>query len=420
MNASGRQFYTPLDQSQIEFIPSDSESINGSLTSSKTSNEKVDSPGRESTRSHSSGTRESSLFPRRGSVTMSELIFNNIGRSQTKDSQKEENYALSRMTTTTSLTSNVIDRVRYKILLKLNSRETQLLRESWSMILNEDITNDNVKTKPSTKKGFKFNPMTPLNSQANSARRNSITSVTSATSVIPETKGNVQSNAFASSLFCSQFYANLLSMDSELERMFPSTKHQAVAFAGVINTAIKNLENLQTLETFLQGLGKRHARILGIEPPHFELMGVAFLKTLQDRFGVHCTIELEEVWSRLYSYLANSILQFGIDPYLQIDLNQDTLVFPIPNLQTGASRTVSRLSSHFSETDFISAAPFATRESTPAEPPDRDTSLRNPVQPQPKKTNRLPSRIKPTTTKLSTKKTASKLHLSSNQDCIIM
>ena len=88
MNASGRQFYTPLDQSQIEFIPSDSESINGSLTSSKTSNEKVDSPGRESTRSHSSGTRESSLFPRRGSVTMSELIFNNKVLSQTKYSQK--------------------------------------------------------------------------------------------------------------------------------------------------------------------------------------------------------------------------------------------------------------------------------------------------------------------------------------------
>lgn len=354
-------------------------------------------------------------------MTMSELILTKIGRSQTLESQKEDNYALSRMTTTTSLTSSVIDRIRYKIVLKLNSREKQLLRESWSMILNEDITIETAKTKQSSKKGFKFNPLSTLNSQNNNARRNSVSSINSATSIVPETKGNVHSNAFASSLFCSQFYANLLSMDAELERMFPSTKHQAVAFAGVLNTAIKNLENLQSLETFLLGLGKRHARILGIEPPHFELMGVAFLKTLQDRFGIHCTIELEEVWSRLYSYLANSILQFGIDPYLQIDLTQDALVFPIPDLQTGASRTVSRLSSHFSEADFTSATPIASnRENTPAEFTDRESSLRGATPMPPKKAARLPSRQKASTSKSKAKKTASKLNMSSNQDCIIM
>lgn len=125
----------------------------------------------------------------------------------------------------------------------------------------------------------------------------SLTSVRSAAAanIVPETKGNKHSNTFASSLFCSQFYADLLTMDSELERMFSSTRHQAVAFAGVLATAIKNLENLQALDNFLEGLGKRHARILNIEPPHFETLGIAFLKTQQDRFRVHCRIELEEV-----------------------------------------------------------------------------------------------------------------------------
>lgn len=416
----GRQFYSPLDHSQIEFIPSDTDSISHSLNTSKNSNEKQDHSDGESIGS-SVNTRENSLFPRRGSVTMSELISSSIVRSHTKDSHKDDNYALSRMTTATSLTSSVIDRVRYKIVLKLDAREMQLLRESWSMILNEDVTTDTIRAKQPTKKTSKFNKLAPLNSHTSNMRRSSVTSIESSTSVVPETKASVQSNAFASSLFCSQFYANLLSMDPELERMFPSTRHQAVAFAGVINTAIKSLENLQALETFLVSLGKRHARILGIEPPHFELMGVAFLKTLQDRFGVHCTIELEEVWSRLYSYLANSILQFGIDPYLQIDLNQDTIVFPVPNLQTGASRTVSRLSSHASETSFTPhSAVSSSREKARGESVQRETSQQNTPQPSIKKATRPASRNRTTTPKPKTKKTGSKLHLSSNQDCVVM
>lgn len=67
----------------------------------------------------------------------------------------------------------------------------------------------------------------------------------------------------------------------------------------------------------MSNLGKRHARILGIDPPHFELMGIALLKTFKDRFGVNFSLELERCWARLYTYLANSILQFGIDPVIK-------------------------------------------------------------------------------------------------------
>ncbi|ODV61069.1 globin ASCRUDRAFT_75803 [Ascoidea rubescens DSM 1968] len=123
--------------------------------------------------------------------------------------------------------------------------------------------------------------------------------------------------ALASSLFCRQFYHNLLSMAPELEEMYPSIKHQAVAYSGVLSTAITHLENLSLLDDYLIQLGRRHSRLLGIEPPHFELMGEAFLKTFQDRFGVCFTVELEDLWSRLYSYLANTILQGGVDPLMK-------------------------------------------------------------------------------------------------------
>ncbi|SCU86962.1 LAFA_0E03928g1_1 [Lachancea sp. 'fantastica'] len=153
----------------------------------------------------------------------------------------------------------------------------------------------------------------------------------------------VGSATFASSIFCSQFYGNLLYMEPSIEKMFPSIRHQAVAFAGVLTMAVNNLDDLSTLEAYLSGLGKRHSRILGIEPFHFELMGMAFLKTVKERFGHQSTLELEETWSRLYSFLANSILQFGIDPVLKIDALNNEIIFPVPDLVKGLPNTKSPL-----------------------------------------------------------------------------
>lgn len=413
MSVPARQFYNPLDESQIEFIPSDTESTKGSVV--KTTNDYLDGRSdRESIGEHSLLTKEPTLSSRRGSVTVNELISNSLKQTQSIDSPRPDPYTLSRMSSSTSLSSSVIDRVRYKIVLRLNPREKSLLRESWSMILNEDIVSSHAKTGSSGKKTHQH-PKT----HATGSRQSSNGSVDGAGNVVVETKGNAHSNAFASSLFCSQFYANLLSMDPELERVFSSTRHQAVAFAGVLTTAIKHLENLQALDSFLESLGKRHARILNIEPPHFETMGAAFLKTLQDRFGVHCTIELEEVWSRLYSYLANSILQFGIDPYLQVDLEQDTLVFPVPNLQTGASRTVSRLSSRISLSDSLRSGTFtSTRDDHIADHRDRKT-LTKTAPATDKKTGHSSARKKAHAHRSKDKK-ASKLNFSSNQDCVLM
>ncbi|QLL32505.1 hypothetical protein HG536_0D00270 [Torulaspora globosa] len=419
MNLPARQFYNPLDESQIEFIPSDSESSKGNVV--RTTNDSLDgSSDKESIGDHSLFTKDHTLSSRRGSITMSELISNSLKQTQSIDSPRLDSYALSRMSSSTSLSSSVIDRVRYKIVLRLNPREKSLLRESWSMILNEDIASPPTKTGSNGKKTHLNHKTHAVDSQKRRSRQSSASSINSAVNVAVETKGNAHSNAFASSLFCSQFYANLLSMDPDLERIFSSTRHQAVAFAGVLTAAIKNLENLQALEGFLESLGKRHARILNIEPPHFETMGVAFLKTLQDRFGVHCTIELEEVWSRLYSYLANSILQFGIDPYLQVDLQQDTLVFPVPNLQTGASQTVSRLSSRISLSDSLRSGAFtSTRDDHVAEHRDRKASTKTAAPASDKKTGHSSTSKKAQAHRNKNKK-ASKLNFSSNQDCVVM
>ena len=121
----------------------------------------------------------------------------------------------------------------------------------------------------------------------------------------------------ASAFFCQQFYENLLGEYPELKVLFPSIKGQASSMAGILSLVISQLENLQRVHDILTSLGKRHSRIIGVEVTHYELVGNALIRTLQDRCGDKFTIELENAWIKLYSFMANLMLQAGEDPTLQ-------------------------------------------------------------------------------------------------------
>lgn len=118
----------------------------------------------------------------------------------------------------------------------------------------------------------------------------------------------------ASAFFCQQFYENLLGEYPELKVLFPSIKSQASSMAGILSLVISQLDNLQRVHEILISLGKRHSRIVGVEVIHYELVGNALLRTLQDRTGDLFTIDLENSWIKLYSYMANLMLQAGEDP----------------------------------------------------------------------------------------------------------
>ncbi|CAK9438354.1 uncharacterized protein LODBEIA_P25780 [Lodderomyces beijingensis] len=119
------------------------------------------------------------------------------------------------------------------------------------------------------------------------------------------------------SLFCQQFYANALATAPELEKMFPSIKHQSVSFAGIMSLIISQLEDLSVLESYFVSLAKKHSRGLGIEPGQFEIMGEALIYTFKERFGEQFTLELEILWIKVYLFLANSLLQLGVDPIMK-------------------------------------------------------------------------------------------------------
>lgn len=133
----------------------------------------------------------------------------------------------------------------------------------------------------------------------------------------------------ALSTFCTQLYLNLLAMEPGLEKAFPLIRHQALSMGGVMSLAVASLDNLLSLDSYLEQLGKRHLRILGIEPPHFELMGEALIQSFVQRFGSKFTKELQVLWIKFYMYLANSIIQFGMDPVLRLDPWDPPLTAPL-------------------------------------------------------------------------------------------
>ena len=230
--------------------------------------------------------------PQSAAVSNSAYL-DNFSSSQTVHLDKScitPNYQLSRMSTSVSVDSKNFDlEQRYRIKLSLTRKEIELLRYTWNQMITDQPVSQfdtNVTNIPGA-----FKPVTPSR------------------------PGLVVS---ASSMFCRQLYANLLSMDPNLEKLFPSINHQAVAFAGVISLAISQLENLLGIEEYLSNLGKRHSRILGIEPAQFELLGEAFVLTFHERLGAKFNPELEILWIKLYMYLANTLLQYGIDPVAKV------------------------------------------------------------------------------------------------------
>ncbi|SJM85610.1 uncharacterized protein ZBIST_2348 [Zygosaccharomyces bailii] len=336
MSSPKQGFYSPLDQSQIEYVHHDLMSVYDSDGEAGPSIRSRGDSSHTEHGAHSGSSRGESNAPTKRSNNPDDLSLGKKVSGQT--SENSDAYAPSKIASTTS-TATLQHRVRYRIVLKLKPRERALIRDSWAMILNDESASNissSAKTKQSKLKGTFGMP-------SHHKSRLEMGHAAQGSAQSNRAENGVRSNAFTSSLFCSQVYWNLLLMAPQVEQMLPSTKHHAVAFGGVLTAAINNLENLDVLDDFFEHLGKRHARILGIEVPHYELMGVAFLKTMQDIFGVHCTVELEKAWSKLYSYLANSILQFGIDPILCIRPEEDILILPVPNLVEATPTTVINL-----------------------------------------------------------------------------
>ena len=267
-----------------------------------------------------------------------------MNRIKTAESANTTVSAQSMASDSTANSNGIMDRYVAPHILELTTREIVLLRQSWSMMINDDIS-----TQALSDFYHKLQSEKRIGATTNTKLNVKLSQFQHLSSVPPTEKepngkdgkfefNSVDNETISNCLFCTQLYENLKVMSPNLEKNFPTIRHQTYAFARIVNETMNQLENLGAMDDRLCQLGKMHSRVVGVTPPDFELMGVVFIRTLQDRFGILFTFELEELWSKLYSYLANSIILYGTDPMLRIkrkdlysvEKESKGLEFPIP------------------------------------------------------------------------------------------
>ncbi|EGW34979.1 uncharacterized protein SPAPADRAFT_64181 [Spathaspora passalidarum NRRL Y-27907] len=203
--------------------------------------------------------------------------------------------------------SHTSEENQIKITLNLSESEIEIIRYTWNKMFLED---EGIATRPLIRCTSRDFPGGYPEEGANPVQ--DVSSTTSSIAQMLEAKRL----ATVTGVFCYQVYQNLSARYPGLEKMFPSLKHQATHFATVLRITVTQLEDLSQLDDYLCRLGKRHSRILKVEPLPYELMGEALIETFQQRFGTKFNQDFETAWTKLYLFLANSILQFGVDPVM--------------------------------------------------------------------------------------------------------
>ena len=100
------------------------------------------------------------------------------------------------------------------------------------------------------------------------------------------------------------FYANLFEADPSLRRLFGGDMvAQGAKLMQMIGVAVARLDQPEVLMPALRALGSRHAGY-GVQDAHYDSVGAALLKTLQQGLGVAWTREVEAAWVEVYTLLA--------------------------------------------------------------------------------------------------------------------
>ena len=103
------------------------------------------------------------------------------------------------------------------------------------------------------------------------------------------------------------FYGKLFSLDPSLQSLFKGDiREQGRNLTAMISVAVGSLSRPERIMLAVQQLGRRHAAY-GVEPRHYELVGVALLWMLEQVLGEAFTPEVRQAWSDVYTLLANTM-----------------------------------------------------------------------------------------------------------------
>lgn len=100
------------------------------------------------------------------------------------------------------------------------------------------------------------------------------------------------------------FYANLFEADPALKPLFKGDMvNQGEKLIQMIGAAVGKLDELDTLVPILRNLGRRHVGY-GVKNAHYDTVGRALLKTLDQGLGPAFTPQVSAAWSEVYGVMA--------------------------------------------------------------------------------------------------------------------
>ncbi|MCK9193218.1 MAG: globin domain-containing protein [Nevskia sp.] len=103
------------------------------------------------------------------------------------------------------------------------------------------------------------------------------------------------------------FYNRLFELDPALKALFKGDMpEQGRKLMGMINTAVRGLDNLAALVPAVKSMGARHTSY-GVKAADYGTVATALLWTLEQGLGPDFTPETKAAWTEVYTVLATTM-----------------------------------------------------------------------------------------------------------------
>lgn len=101
------------------------------------------------------------------------------------------------------------------------------------------------------------------------------------------------------------FYQNLFATDPSLRQLFKNDmRSQGEKLMRMLGIAISKLDDLPALLPTLEALAQRHVGY-GVQQRHYETVGAALLKTLDQGLATDFTPRVRQAWKDVYAIVAS-------------------------------------------------------------------------------------------------------------------
>ena len=105
------------------------------------------------------------------------------------------------------------------------------------------------------------------------------------------------------------FYQNLFTAAPRLQPLFKGNiEDQGRKLMQMLDAAVSQLDDLDTLVPILQGLARRHVDY-GVQEEHYAIVGAALLKTLEQGLGEEFTPPVRAAWVEVYGVVSDVMTQ---------------------------------------------------------------------------------------------------------------